>query len=158
MIVDAVVIGAGQNGLVAANDLVDRGWDVLVLEAEPGPGGAVRSAETIEPGFVTDRFSAFYPLAAVSPHFNRLGLDAYGLQWSHASAVLAHPTVDGPAAVLSREDEETAASLDRFAGGDGRAWLDLQARWDRLEPDVVGAIMDPFPPLRAGARLVRHQG
>jgi phytoene dehydrogenase-like protein len=51
---DAIVIGAGPNGLAAANVLADRGWDVLVLEAQDDPGGAVRSAE-LEPGFVIDR-------------------------------------------------------------------------------------------------------
>ena len=40
---DAVVVGAGPNGLVAANHLVDAGWSVLVLEAQPSVGGAVRS-------------------------------------------------------------------------------------------------------------------
>ena len=68
---DAVVIGAGPNGLVAANMLVDRGWGVTVLEAAHHPGGAVRSSELIEPGFVNDMFSAFYPFAAVSPAITR---------------------------------------------------------------------------------------
>ena len=58
---DAIVIGSGPNGLVGANLLADRGWEVLVLEAQPDPGGAVRSGELTEPGFVHDRFSAFYP-------------------------------------------------------------------------------------------------
>ncbi len=60
--VDAVVVGAGQNGLVAANMLADAGWDVLVLEATPHVGGAVRTAELTEPGFRHDVFSAFYPM------------------------------------------------------------------------------------------------
>ena len=42
--VDAVVIGAGHNGLVAANMLADEGWAVTVLEANAVPGGAVRTA------------------------------------------------------------------------------------------------------------------
>src|SRR5680860_1469839 len=61
---DAVVIGAGHNGLVAANMLAERGWSVVVVEAEDLPGGAVKSGEITEPGFVSDLFSAFYPLAA----------------------------------------------------------------------------------------------
>ncbi len=50
---DAIVIGAGPDGLAAANVLADSGWDVLVLEAQDDPGGAARSAE-LEPGFVIE--------------------------------------------------------------------------------------------------------
>jgi len=57
---DAVVIGAGPNGLVAANLLADAGWSVEVLEAQSRPGGAVKSSEPVEPGFVSDEMSAFY--------------------------------------------------------------------------------------------------
>src|SRR4051812_45318131 len=120
---DAVVIGAGPNGLVAANLLVDAGWDVVVLEASPQPGGAVRSADDFPaPGFTGDLFSAFYPLAAASPVLDRLDLDRYGLTWTHAPAVLAHVFDDGRAAVLSRDLDATAASVDAFAPGDGDAW------------------------------------
>ena len=74
---DAVVIGSGPNGLVAANLLVDAGWDVVVLEAQPEPGGAVRSGEVTAPGFVSDLFSAFYPLGAASPVIAALGLEEH---------------------------------------------------------------------------------
>ena len=68
---DAVVVGAGPNGLVAANRLVDAGWSVLVLEAQPTPGGAVRSDREVHPDFVHDTFSAFYPLAVASRAIRR---------------------------------------------------------------------------------------
>ena len=64
---DAIVVGAGPNGLVAANRLADAGWSVLVLEANDDFGGAVRTAEVTAPGFRNDLFSAFYPLTAASP-------------------------------------------------------------------------------------------
>ena len=92
---DAVVIGAGPNGLVAANRLADAGWTVQVLEAQPEIGGAVRSGEALEPGYVTDHCSAFYPLAAASPAIRRLDLERYGLRWLHGPLVLAHPSGDG---------------------------------------------------------------
>ena len=91
---DAVVVGAGPNGLVAANHLVDAGWSVLVLEAQPDVGGAVRSDTSVHPDFVHDTFSAFYPLAAASPNIKAFGLERYGLRWVHAPAVLANP-IDG---------------------------------------------------------------
>jgi phytoene dehydrogenase-like protein len=150
--VDAVVIGAGPNGLVAANLLADRGWDVLVLEAEDEPGGAVRSAELTRPGFVSDVFSAFYPLAIGSPVFRRLELEAQGLRWSRAPLVVAHVTPDG-CPFLSTDLDETAGAFDRAAPGDGAAWLRLTERWNALETPLLGAMLGPFPPIRAAARL-----
>ena len=118
---DAVVIGSGPNGLVAANRLVDAGWDVLVLEAQPEPGGAVRSGELTMPGWTHDLFSAFYPLGVASPVIRDLGLERFGLRWRHAPKVLAHPFEDGRCAVLTRDVDETAESVERFAPGDGAA-------------------------------------
>lgn len=150
---DAVVIGAGPNGLVAANLLADAGWSVEVLEAQDEPGGAVRHDRGVDPDFTSDLFSSFYPLAAASPVLVGLRLEREGLEWSHAPKVLAHPLLDGRCAVLSRDPEETAASLEAFAPGDGAAWQELREVWERLRPDILDALFTPFPPLRAGARL-----
>jgi len=133
---DAVVIGAGHNGLVAANVLADAGWSVVVHEAESEPGGAVRSGQLIEPGFVHDRFSAFYPLGAASPVFRALGLE---IPWRHGPLVLAHPAEDGSCAVLAREPDPV---------------------WEQIEPAVLRAMTRP-PGLRSlvqsphAARLLR---
>ena len=151
---DAIVIGAGPNGLVAANLLVDRGWSVLVLEAQNEPGGAVKSAELVTPGFVHDVFSAFYPLAAASPAIAGLGLERFGLEWSHAPAVLAHVTGDERCAVLSRNLDETAASLDQFAPGDGDSWRDLHELWMRIEEPILGGLFKPFPPIGPAVKLL----
>jgi phytoene dehydrogenase-like protein len=150
---DAVIIGSGPNGLVAANLLADAGWRVTVLEAQDEPGGAVRSDRGVHPDFVSDVFSAFYPLAAASPVIDALGLDAYGLRWSRAPHVLAHPLPDGRCAVLDRDRAVTAESLEGFAPGDGRAWLELCRNWDRIGGPVLDALFTPFPPLRSGAAL-----
>jgi phytoene dehydrogenase-like protein len=155
---DAVVIGAGPNGLVAANLLADAGWSVLVLEAQATPGGAVRSAEVTAPGYVSDLYSSFYPLGIGSPVLDRLGLAEYGLRWRHAPAVLAHPLLDGRAAVLSRDLGTTAASMAAFGPGDGAAWERMAADWARLSPALLPALFTPFPPVRPGARLMRLLG
>jgi phytoene dehydrogenase-like protein len=140
------VIGAGHNGLVAANLLADAGWTVVVYEAEDEPGGAVRSGELIEPGFVNDRFSAFYPLGAASPVFRALALD---IPWRHGPLVLAHPSEDGSCAVLSRDVDETATSL----GVDGDRWRELTDVWARVEPAVLRGMTTPFPQIRAAVQL-----
>lgn len=148
--VDAVVVGAGPNGLVAANRLLDAGWEVLVLEAQDQPGGAVRSDRELDPDFVHDTFSAFYPLAAASPALASYRLEEFGLTWRHAPAVLGHPFPDGRWALLHRDRARTAAGLDADRAGDGEAWLRLCDQWDALGPPLVEALLSPFPPVRGG--------
>lgn len=145
---DAVIVGSGPNGLVAANVLADHGWDVVVVEATATPGGAVQSAELIEPGYVNDVFSAFYPLAAASPVIKGLHLERHGLRWRHAPLALAHPAADGACPVISRDLDETAASL----GADGPAWRRLFDLWERVGDPFLDTLLQPFPPVRAALR------
>jgi phytoene dehydrogenase-like protein len=152
------VIGAGPNGLVAANHLADAGWSVAVVEEQPEPGGAVRSGELVEPGFVTDLFSSFYPLGVASPPLRALELERWGLRWRRSSAAVAHPSSDGSCAVIGADPEETARSLDAFAPGDGEAWLELYELWERTGEQVLGLLTDSFPPLRATAGLATRVG
>jgi phytoene dehydrogenase-like protein len=147
------VIGAGPNGLVAANVLADAGWQVVVCEEQPEPGGGVRSGEGPADGFTYDHCSAFYPMAASSRAIQSLELHRYGLRWTHAPDVLAHPLPDGRAAVLSRGIDRTAAALDDLGAGDGDAWRRLYSLWEDLGPDLLDALFVPFPPVRSGVRL-----
>ncbi|WP_165989859.1 NAD(P)/FAD-dependent oxidoreductase [Streptomyces sp. YIM 98790] len=153
---DALVIGAGPNGLVAANILADAGWRVLVLEAEAAPGGSVRSDRGVHPDYISDLFSSFYPLAAASPPIGAMRLERWGLRWSRARSVLAHPLPDGRCAVLDQDATRTAARLESFGHGDGEAYLALTALWDRVGPEVMRALFTPFPPVRPAAALARR--
>src|SRR6187551_2617723 len=151
--VDAVVIGAGPNGLVAANRLADAGWDTLLLEAQPEVGGAVRSDREVHPDFVSDTFSAFYPMAVASPVMRGLALEEHGLSWSHAPAVLGHPRIDGPWAMLHRDVEVTAHLMEQAHPGDGAAWRALVDQWAAIGPQLVDALMAPIPPIRTGLKV-----
>jgi phytoene dehydrogenase-like protein len=155
---DAIAIGAGHHALVAANLLAQRGWSVLVLEAAAEPGGAVRSGEITEPGFTSDLFSSFYPLAVASPVIRSLELERYGLRWRRSPLAVAHPQADGTCAAIAPDVEETAALMERFAPGDGDAWRELYAYWRRAGGPFMDALLRPFPPLRGTTRLLRALG
>lgn len=151
---DAIIIGAGQNGLTAAIRLARAGRDVVVLEARERPGGAVVSEELTLPGFVSDTYSAVHPAAAASPVFARLPLADHGLEWVHPEVAMAHPMPDGRAGALHRDLDATAASLDELRPGDGAAWAAWARpyldRFDALRSVVLGG----FPPVVGGARLL----
>ncbi|MCB1255462.1 MAG: NAD(P)/FAD-dependent oxidoreductase [Microthrixaceae bacterium] len=144
---DAVVIGAGHNGLVAANLLAQSGWDVIVVEAMDQPGGAV-STDELHPGFKTDRFSSFYPMTVVSPVMSEMDLESYGVRWSHAAKVLAHLRSDAPAPVVFMDPELTASELSHASVEDTAAWLVMSRQWNRIGGHVIDSLLSPFPPIR----------
>ncbi|HEY8648931.1 MAG TPA: NAD(P)/FAD-dependent oxidoreductase [Candidatus Limnocylindria bacterium] len=142
---DAIVVGAGPNGLAAAIALAQRGLAVRVHEANDTIGGGCRTAELTLPGFHHDTCSAVHPLGAASPFFTRLDLR---VEWIHPDAPVAHPLDDGPAVIVERSVEATAAQL----GGDGPAWrrtVGAVARdWEALIPLFTGpALHLPRHPL-----------
>src|SRR5262245_8174133 len=137
---DAVVVGAGPNGLAAAVVLAEAGRSVLVLEARETIGGGCRTAEITLPGFRHDICSAIHPMGAVSPLMRRLPLNRFGLKWLQAEVPLAHPLDDGTAAVLHRSLETTAAELGE---ADGHAWLGLMRPFVRNADGLFADILRP---------------
>ncbi len=157
--VDAVVIGAGHNGLVAASMLADAGWDVLVLEAQQEPGGAVRSAE-LTPGYITDLFSSFYPMTVASPAIASLRLEDHGLRWSHAPAVVGHPRngSDEDPPVIYHDPARTATEFERRERADGDNWWRALETWEQIKTPLMTALLAPFPPMRPLAQLLTKLG
>jgi phytoene dehydrogenase-like protein len=142
---DAVVVGSGPNGLTAAVTLAQAGLQVRVFEAADKVGGGTRTEELTLPGFRHDVCSAVHPFGVGSPALAALPLADHGLEWIHPELALAHPLLDGSAAVLARSVDETVASLGR----DDRAWRRLVGpflgRWRELAGDVLGPIAMRLP-------------
>jgi phytoene dehydrogenase-like protein len=155
---DAIVIGSGPNGLAAAIRLAQAGRRVLVLEAADRPGGAVRTEELTLPGFSHDTFSSVYPAAAASPVFDSMPLADHGLEWVHPEACSAHPLPGGRAAVLFRDLDATAESLDALHPGDGQAWAHFVRPYLESFEAMRAIMLAGFPPVAGPLRLTAGAG
>jgi phytoene dehydrogenase-like protein len=144
---DAVVLGAGPNGLAAAITLQTKGLSVLLIEGKTTIGGGLRSAELTLPGFTHDICSAIHPLAAGSPFFNTLPLAAHGLEWITPPVAAAHPFEDGAAAALFGTVEDTAKSLGKDDAAYRRLMDPLVKDWPSLAPQLLGPLRFPDHPL-----------
>jgi phytoene dehydrogenase-like protein len=148
---DAIMVGAGPNGLAAAVELARNGCSVAVVEAESKIGGGARSAETTVPGFVHDLGSAIHPFGYVSPFFRSLPLEEHGLEWIHPPAPLAHPFDNGVAAMLERSTEDTAATLGPDAEAYRKMMDPLVEDARRIEDTLTGSPRVPRHPLALAA-------
>ncbi|MFF8616221.1 phytoene desaturase family protein [Streptomyces sp. NPDC015350] len=158
---DAVVVGAGPNGLTAAVELARRGFAVEVFEAEGTVGGGARTEELTLPGFRHDPCSAVHPLGIGSPAFDAMPLARHGLEWIQPELALAHPFPDGTAAVLTGSVGESAMSLGaRDAGAYRRLVAPYLGHWDTLAEDFLrtpwdGLPRDPYRWVRFGLDALR---
>jgi len=154
----AIVVGSGPNGLAAAITLARAGIEVTVLEGAEHAGGAVATEELTLPGFHHDLFSAVYPATVCSPVFARWPLERHGLRWTHPRHCYAHPLENGRAALLTRDLEATAASLDGLHPGDGAAWRAFARPYLEHFGAWRDVMLAPFPPVRGAARtLAAHR-
>jgi len=144
---DAIVIGAGPNGLSAAVTLARAGRSVTVYEALDTVGGGASSAALTLPGFTHDVCSAVHPFGIASPFWRTLPLSEHGLRWLEPDAEVAHPMDGGPAAIAWRSLERTADGM----GPDAAAYRDLVQpiveAWPLLLPTVLGKPALPPHPL-----------
>lgn len=145
---DAVVVGAGPNGLAAAIVMGEAGKSVAIFEANESTGGGVRSAELTLPGFVHDVCSAIYPLGIGSPFFRSLPLAQYGLEWVQPPVALAHPFDDGTAVLVERQVETTASGLGADSANYRRVFAPLAAEWESLSIDLLAPPGCPRHPLK----------
>ena len=152
---DAVVVGAGPNGLAAAVALAREGIRVQVIEAADEIGGGARTRDDLTvPGLVHDVCSGVHPFGVASPFLSSLPLERHGLTWAYPPVDLAHPLDDGTAGVLYRDLEETVRGL----GADGDAWRrtfgPITEQWDAVAADLLGPVVrlprHPVATARAG--------
>jgi phytoene dehydrogenase-like protein len=141
---DAVVVGAGANGLAAAVCLAQKGLSTLVLERNPVVGGCARTEYRTLPGFLHDICSAVHPLAAASPFFESLELKQYGLEFIQPEVPLAQPISADRATVLYRSVKQTAAGFGSAAIRYRRLFEPFVQQWKSLTSEYLRPILH-FP-------------
>ncbi len=135
--VDAIVVGAGPNGLSAALEMARAGRSVLLIEAANEIGGGTRTEELTLPGFKHDVCSAIHPSGVASPFFREIGLD---VSWIQPPIPFTHPLGGGRAAALHRSVEETAAEL----GADASRYIGLMKPLVESIDELVEDVLSPM--------------
>lgn len=144
---DAIVIGAGPNGLAAAITLARAGRSVLVREANDTAGGSCRSAWLTLPGFVHDICSTVQAMAGISPFFRSIPLEQWGAAFVKPQAAFAQPLDDGSAALVRGSVDETARGLADDEGAYRNLMAPLVDAWQDLVPALLGPPHFPSHPL-----------
>jgi phytoene dehydrogenase-like protein len=151
---DAVVVGAGPNGLAAALRLAAAGLRVQVVERGERPGGGTRSEELTRPGYVHDVCSSVHPMAAAAPFFREFDLASRGVRLVFPEINFAHPLDGGGAAISVRSVDETAAGL----GADAVAYRRLMTPLVEHGQDLVDFFLTSRlrrPPTHSPATVTR---
>lgn len=155
---DAVVIGAGPNGLAAAIAMQKAGLGVLLLEAKETIGGGLRSARFMDSGNIYDICSAIHPMALQSPFFKKLPLEQHGLVYINPPIMAAHPLDGGKAVGLFSSLKETAGQFNEDEANYMRLFGPLIERWPKLIDDLLAPFhvpSNPFPLMRFGMKAIQ---
>ncbi len=152
---DAVVVGAGHNGLVAAVLLARAGWSTLVLEQAERPGGAVKSGEVTRPGFVHDLYSMNHNLFLASPFYtaHQKDLQRHGLTYAVSDRPYANAFPDGTSLRVYQDPARTVEGLRAHDSLDAEGWEGLSELFDRFAPALFSLYAAPVPSWSAAAGL-----
>jgi phytoene dehydrogenase-like protein len=160
---DAVIVGGGHNGLVAAAYLARASFEVLLVERNAEVGGAVASAEATAPGFVHDLYATNMNLFMGSAVFAELGpeLAAQGLEFAATDKPYSSVFPDGKSLRVFQDRARTRAGIAAHDPADAEGWDRLAAAYDRFAPslfELYGTQLSSLGALRPLTSAVRAHG
>jgi phytoene dehydrogenase-like protein len=143
---DAVVVGAGHNGLTLALYLQRAGLRTLVVEEADRVGGMARTEEAPAPGFRHNPHANYLAYGAVSPVERDFDLAVAGLATVTPEAQHGLAFADGrPPLILHRRDRgaRTFDSLRAYSATDAKVYADLKTAVDGLDPLMRASLYSP---------------
>lgn len=146
---DALVIGAGHNGLACACYLARAGLTTGIVEKNRQVGGMSTTEEITLPGFYSDVHAFGYQFASLSPAASELNLKDFGLEFINPSIPFAHVFPDGECVYMSRHLEDTCNALARFSIQDASKWGLLYKKWLGSKEDIIKSLNSPPDKLSA---------
>lgn len=154
-VADAVIVGAGHNGLACGITLAKQGWDVVILEKASTPGGACKSAELTEPGFIHDLYATNVNLFLNSPVYEQYGdeLHEEGFEPAGTDHPYASVFPDGDGLAVHTDPERTRSSFAEFSREDAESWSELVDYFTEVSPHLFPLLAMPVPSLKAGKHL-----
>jgi len=154
---DAIVVGAGHNGLVTAVYLARAGWKVLVLERNEKIGGAVQSGEITRPGFIHDLWSTNQNLFLASPVYKELkdDLERHGLKYAKSPNPYCCVFPDGKSLHVYSDREKTLNLLRQHSKKDAEGWSDLYDHFHAFQKSLLPLYATPLPSAQVGVGLTK---
>ncbi|TWU21848.1 phytoene desaturase family protein [Bythopirellula polymerisocia] len=146
---DAIIIGAGHNGLTCACYLARAGLKVLVLEQSHTIGGMTVTEEITLPGFKSDLHAFGYQFANLSPVPKELNLSAHGFELIWPNINYSHVFPDGGFIAMHRSLEETVRSIGRYSKKDGETWRRLAGQFVEQKDQITRWMNSPPASLTA---------
>jgi phytoene dehydrogenase-like protein len=157
---DAIVVGAGHNGLVAAILLAKAGWQVTVVERNAQAGGAIRTAEVTLPGFKHDLYATnlnlFLGSRFYAEHADELAAHGFGV--AGAARPFGSVFPGGEFLGVSTDAEQTRAAIAARSAADAASWQRLAAWFDEIAPALGAVLSSPLPSAAAARALWRERG
>jgi phytoene dehydrogenase-like protein len=143
---DAIVIGAGHNGLCLAAYLARAGLSTAIVERRHEEGGGVNTEEPMVPGFRFNLHAQYMEFFDIMPMIRDFDLEDLGLRTVMPEAQAGITFADGrPPVILHRPDllERTHANLSRYSKADADTYVELKQRAAALEPMLAAGLYSP---------------
>lgn len=154
---DAIIIGAGHNGLICAGYLARAGKKVLVVERRHKVGGAVVTEEIV-PGFKFDLGGSAHILIHHTPIVQDLHLTEYGLEYIDLDPLFFAPFPDGRSITMYKDLDQTCESIAQVSPPDAEAYREFIKTWRPLAEATVETFCNPPTVSNVGRNLIFKSG